>query len=748
MFQSQKWLLLSFISLLLFLGTFISFIIFDSFHSSVFYRGQDESAYNLTTITLPQTFDKKIYKNISELVGKRKVDMTFQAQANYLGIIAIPFNAHNRSINDNLIFRIKESSMKQWYAQNTYDTAQFQTDIPFPFGFPPITNSKYKFYTIEIESLRGKPGDALLLSNTPIFFTEYKFPKSVLTKQPFELIDFANAKLYESITHLTSSRFLMLLIAIFVPFLIYSVFPFILRLLYKIFTKRPTIWELLLIAFLVIILANLLLTSFSEITYLYPREYRDGAALDIANQFLLGSNPYTLKTSLPHTYLYGFIGPLLNTSISWILHTDPAITQHIITFIVMILLCILVGKEIWQGTKKIPLVLLSLVVVLLYTGVSFRIESLAILLTIFTLSIVNNNAKQKRDLNTQQLTLLALSVIILFYIKQYFLILFPVLIIYFIYNQSKKVLAYFIALFLIFGALSVLLVNKLFPIYFFNTFFNYIAVSGGPIWTDWMVQQSILFIELNWVIFLLFIIAFFIGFIKDMDIHFNITDKNKPFFIVSNTPLDNTYFIYCFVAILVLTFKLGNNGGAFLSYYIQLLPLPMTIFSICYLYSKFKKYRFHQAFFIGIVILFILENYIYLRVPAVANTQDRLAWDKAIEIVKNHDPQRAYLSSLFTIEAIRRGWPVSDTGHTEYFGLNALGNAMPPGSNDYLMPRLNEWKNELDYKISHKKFSLIVRPWGGQKQLNTDLLKQYYVLKYTVNVPTPDLGTIEFWVPK
>jgi hypothetical protein len=140
MFKSHKWLLLSLCSIILFLGAFISFIVFDSLHSSVFYKAQGNNSYNLTTITLPHTFNKNMYQNSSELLAEKKFDTIFKAQTNYLGIIDIPFNAHNKSITGKLVFRIKENSAKQWYAQNTYDTSQFQTDIPFPFGFPTKSN--------------------------------------------------------------------------------------------------------------------------------------------------------------------------------------------------------------------------------------------------------------------------------------------------------------------------------------------------------------------------------------------------------------------------------------------------------------------------------------------------------------------------------------------------------------------------------------------------------------------------------
>jgi len=158
----------------------------------------------------------------SGLLAGSKINQNFTALADNLGIISIPFDAHNRSIDDRIVFRLKETGKKDWHFQNTYNADQFQTDIPFPFGFPIIANSKNKAYTIQIESLSGKPGNSLSLSRKSNYFlTEYKFSKSQLLKNPGELSQFIVIKIIEQLSLLTVWQITFLLFSVLLPFIIY-----------------------------------------------------------------------------------------------------------------------------------------------------------------------------------------------------------------------------------------------------------------------------------------------------------------------------------------------------------------------------------------------------------------------------------------------------------------------------------------------------------------------------------------------
>jgi hypothetical protein len=172
--------------------------------SSPYYKVSNEQINNLTTITQKEKWKES---NSVNLLAKTKIDENFIGRANNLGIIAISFDTHNKSVDDKIVFRLKEAGRKDWYYQATYDAKQIQNNVPFPFGFPIITNSKNILFTLEVESLSGRSGDTLSLNQTDnYFFTKYKFFKSELIRNPNTLLQFAVSKIREQLLLLTQGE--------------------------------------------------------------------------------------------------------------------------------------------------------------------------------------------------------------------------------------------------------------------------------------------------------------------------------------------------------------------------------------------------------------------------------------------------------------------------------------------------------------------------------------------------------------
>jgi hypothetical protein len=116
-----------------------------------------------------------------ELLAKQKVSAKFKAKENNLGIISVRFKTFRRINNDKVIFRLKEVGRKDWFYQHTYKVDQFQDNDYFTFGFPIILDSEGKTYYYEIESTKGKKGDAVSISTTPpVFIAQYQFSKQHL----------------------------------------------------------------------------------------------------------------------------------------------------------------------------------------------------------------------------------------------------------------------------------------------------------------------------------------------------------------------------------------------------------------------------------------------------------------------------------------------------------------------------------------------------------------------------------------
>jgi len=158
------------------------------------------------------------------LLAKQKVSARFRAIANNLGIVSVRFKTYGRINNDEVVFRLREEGKKNWYYDHTYRVDQFQDDDYFTFGLPIISNSEGKTYYFEIESTKGKRGDAVSISATsPVFITQYQFTKQKLLANKTIIPDFLIKKIHYSFSDInfTISAFIYAL-----PFLFYMLWFF------------------------------------------------------------------------------------------------------------------------------------------------------------------------------------------------------------------------------------------------------------------------------------------------------------------------------------------------------------------------------------------------------------------------------------------------------------------------------------------------------------------------------------------
>lgn len=234
MFKKTTWIFLLFVLIISLATTFALSVIDknDQINRSQYYEVSNEQFNNITTIIKKEQWKQLRTVNI---LAKNKINGTFTAVTDYLGIISVPFNTHNKSINDKIIFRLKEEGKKDWYYQGTYNTNQFQNDIPFPFGFPIIKNSKNILYMFEIESLEGNNSEPYSLSKAlPNFFTKYKFSKSELSNNPYILLKFLIVKTSEQLSLLTIGEIVKIFLLSIIP-------PFLLMIL---IAKSKGIWTI------------------------------------------------------------------------------------------------------------------------------------------------------------------------------------------------------------------------------------------------------------------------------------------------------------------------------------------------------------------------------------------------------------------------------------------------------------------------------------------------------------------------
>lgn len=142
-----------------------------------------------------------------------------------LGTIEIRFDNNYYISTDSLIFRIKERGRSDWYYQAEYKVDQFQKDKLFPFGFPAIADSAGKHYLVEVESLRGVPGNAIALSGIlPRIVGKHLYVRTMLLSSPLLLLFFVSQKLINIFQY---PNFFSITLLSSVPLLIYLIYQMI-----------------------------------------------------------------------------------------------------------------------------------------------------------------------------------------------------------------------------------------------------------------------------------------------------------------------------------------------------------------------------------------------------------------------------------------------------------------------------------------------------------------------------------------
>ncbi|MFA6569626.1 MAG: glycosyltransferase family 39 protein [Bacteroidota bacterium] len=186
------------------------------FCSVIFTNARDDIRFKNFTINV----EKHALTNLAqwkkgEILKGEKIIGEFESRENNLGILAFRFGNSYGGKNTELIdFRLKEKNTDEWYYDNLYHADQFLPDELFTFGFPVIPNSSGKTYIFEIESLNGKPGNAITISAfNPVFETKYKYSKAELFHDPGLLFNYLILKFshYINLTELILIIFLSII---------------------------------------------------------------------------------------------------------------------------------------------------------------------------------------------------------------------------------------------------------------------------------------------------------------------------------------------------------------------------------------------------------------------------------------------------------------------------------------------------------------------------------------------------------
>ncbi|MBL8080639.1 MAG: hypothetical protein JNM55_21890 [Anaerolineales bacterium] len=337
--------------------------------------------------------------------------------------------------------------------------------------------------------------------------------------------------------------------------------------------------------------------SLATIRIPYQIEYREGASLVMTDFLLKGENPFAFDSQPLAMNNYGFVYSMVVYPFAAFLGNTLA-THRVVTFIFIGLSGILGFVTVYEKTQSSSLALACTAFIMIgliaYGGIGAFPSSLGTFL--FLLALLFPLLK---SFNRSSIVLSFLISLAAFYTKPYFLLSSAIVSSYLFFFVSKKKGLLFGILFLIVFLLSLVVIGRLFPLYFINIFIGNVS-NANMIFGHLLDQLKILFLSFYPVLLFalaMLIFSFFKGrtrFKIDGSL-VNVSKWERPFLSLSFNFLFYSFVCSLFVFVLVL----GPHKGNYLNYAFQLL-VP-TFF--CWFFVKIPFWNESKLFFIFIVLI-------------------------------------------------------------------------------------------------------------------------------------------------
>lgn len=517
-----------------------------------------------------------------------------------------------------------------------------------------------------------------------------------------------------------------------------------------------------------------------------PNEYREAANFDLTLSFIKGINPYTLGTldnNVPAcAYQYGPLFSLLVAGLHFVLpFVDIFALHYIFAFICMMAASIMAAIIAHENTKTL---LPPVCAFLFITACSWRYGYVnAVPDTLgLTLLVMIFFAETRKKLPGKEY-IEAFIAVALFYTKQYFVIVAASLFIYKLITDKKACLKLSISG-IVFLVSSVALIDLTCPLYFTYSLLVVHGVSGqsvakpvltggqlsgafiasakniGPIYetasaagnpsTGWAfeVMQLKSLVGIFVFVFLSMAAGVVLAFIK-----------RRPSFNASRL-----FVIHSAVAFAALLF-LGQNDGAWLSYYLQLLMPSVIIYAFiiaetCVLDESVTKIWRIAA---GVLLILMVMHTTYRvdsRLPYyIKSSEVRQSWEKAYKYCDAYAGSGEILyRAPVGVNALMNGRYLYDNGHElaikksfldEYNNSPAYQSLFPYAGR--LMEQHEAYRKEMLDKAGRQEYSLIMIADGETKPdemiTSEDAEAAGYVLLEEIPL---DMGwasyDVEFWV--
>ena len=475
------------------------------------------------------------------------------------------------------------------------------------------------------------------------------------------------------------------------------------------------------IAIAVILYTLFFIISICRISFLgrhIPNEYREAANFDLTLTFLKGINPYalgTLNDTVPAcVFQYGPLFSLITAGVYMAVPFADIFSLHyIIAFICIMAAALMATIVVYENTETI---LSPACAFLFMTACTWRYgyinavpDTLGITLLVLIFFI-----ETRKNLHGKEYIEAAVSVALL-YTKQYFIIIALSLFIYKLITDKKAWIKLSLSGILILCA-SIVIVNITCPLYFTYTILIVHGVSGQsvaathPLFSGISIPGTAIIsltaaetaaeeanglpssgwaFEIMQLKSLISIFMFvFAGMIAGIARAFA---EKKPRFNASRL-----FVIHSGVAFIALLY-LGQNDGAWLSYYLQLLMPPVIIYTIIStekdVLNEEQKKGASRAFFLLMILMVMYTTY---------KTDSRLPYfEKSAEVMADWEKAYGYCDAYASSGEILYRAPL---------GINALANDRYLYDNGHEMAIHQRFLDEYNGSLFYQKLF----PYGGR----------------------------------
>lgn len=540
-------------------------------------------------------------------------------------------------------------------------------------------------------------------------------------------------------------------------------------------SKKNLVYNLMAIPVLlytIYLLFTIASASFTDAKY--PNEYREAVNIQLTEAFMQGDNPYALdnlKTQEPGVfYLYGPVYSLFTACIGTIIPMDIFLLHYVVTFFAMLLSAGIAAFMVSEYTKTITAPAFAFVLIILchwrYGYVNAIPDSFALCLSILVLFVLTRPRFRHKAAACAWLT------VTIFFTKQYFVLIAGTVILYLLLVSKKEVMKYIFYCGTILSGCLVFIFIKC-PLYL--TYAIYFVkgpgsgVVGGSKGTNYNNSQIM---YIGGMFICLFLVATFdilrMLWKRSVRMHLLFKEKDKPLIQLECSAekewygsrsiiFDILFWIQMAVSGICMLY-LGKNGGAWISYYLQLFMPSLIIVSIVAIdgYRPKKLYKWLAIGFYGVMITVTLVKTDARLTKNLVDEEATRHWVEAYDMLDDHLDGEIYYMPLLAFHGLTNGQYMYNTGQpfviTEKFYKQYLDSeaarTMFPYAGELFMQHLN-FRDKILQKVRSGEYSLVTNISEADVIFTKEDLLLHYKEEKVIELRTGNqVWQVEFWTLK